>query len=84
VVILAYGGRAAELWWRQNQNAFERHDRLSVMYLPTELSTHLVRLCQRTMRLNCTMQDGQVWLGDDALRLEVTPQFWKKADSDQA
>ena len=84
VVILAYGGRAAELWWQQNRNTFERHAHLSVMYLPSEISAHLVDLCQRTMRLNCMVQDGQVWLGDDAQRLEVTPQFWKKTAASEA
>lgn len=81
VVVLAYGGRGAEIWWQQNRNALERHANLTVLNLPAELSQQLAGLCQRTMHLNCMIQDGQVWLGDEATRLEVTPQPLQTAAS---
>ncbi len=83
VLVLAYGGRQAELWWQQQQSVFERHDHLVVMYLPSEATEHLTQLCQRTMHLNCTIQDGQVWLGDDKQRSEATPQIWKSSRNDK-
>lgn len=83
VIVLAYGGRQAELWWQQLQTHFERHGHLEVMCLSVEATENLTRLCQRTMHLNCTIQDGQVWLGDDTQRFEVTPQIWKRIRSDQ-
>lgn len=84
VIVMAYGGRQAELWWQQLKSVSERYDHLAVLYLPTETTEHLTRLCQRTMHLNCTIQDGQVWLGDETQRLEVTPQIWKSLRSDKS
>lgn len=81
VVILAYGGRQAELWWQQHHHTFERHANLAVMYLSPEVTAHLASLCQRSMRLNCMVQDGQVWLGDETQRLEVSPLVWKSKNA---
>jgi uncharacterized protein YaeQ len=39
--------------------------------VPAAASQALAKLVQRTMRLNCTIQDQQVWLGDAAQRVQV-------------
>lgn len=79
VVVIAYGGRAVDIWWQQNQGAFGRFANLTVLSLSAEVGEQLAALSQRTMRLNCMIQDGQVWMGDEATRLEVTPQRLKVA-----
>jgi len=35
-----------------------------VINLPVENTRELAKLAQRTMQLQCTIQDGQVWLSD--------------------
>lgn len=65
VVVYSYGGRAADIWWSQNAAKLERLDNLTVVNLPAEASQILERLAQRSMRLQCTVQDGQIWLADD-------------------
>lgn len=64
VCVYNYGGRGADLWWEQNREALERQDNLTVLNLPYETSRTLAGLAQRSMQLQCTVQDGQVWLGD--------------------
>jgi uncharacterized protein YaeQ len=64
VVIYAYGGRAADIWFEQNKGAFTRLTNLSVYQLPPEQTSALARLAQRTMSLQATIQDGQCWISD--------------------
>jgi len=75
VVVIAYGGRAADIWWEQNggMSGFGRCGNLTVLSLPVQTSQALAQLAQRGMRLQCLIQDGQIWLGDDETRLEVVP-----------
>ncbi|MBP9219393.1 MAG: YaeQ family protein [Sterolibacterium sp.] len=77
VVLLTYGSRAAEVWRQQNASALARHKNLTVLHLPEAASLALAALSQRTMRLQCQIQDGQIWLGDEQTRLEVTPERWQ-------
>jgi len=65
VVVYCYGGRVAEMWYAQNSAKFERHQNLSVINLAQESTQSMRALAERTMRLQCTIQDGQVWLGND-------------------
>jgi uncharacterized protein YaeQ len=71
VFIYSYGGRSADLWWEQNHGKLERLKNLTVINLPAATTQALAKLAQRTMQLQCTIQDGEVWLADDDERIEV-------------
>jgi uncharacterized protein YaeQ len=75
VVVYCYGGRAAGMWFEQNRNQFERLGNLSVIDLPPECTQALAGLAQRSMRLQCTIQDGQIWIsdGDESVQVERLP-----------
>jgi uncharacterized protein YaeQ len=62
VKVYLYGGRAASLWWAQNQAALARLDNLTVVDVPEDFTASLSRLAQRNMRLDCTIQDGRLYL----------------------
>lgn len=64
VVVYTYGGRGADLWWRQNRAKLEPLNNLTVMNLPFDASHALAKLAQRTLQLQCTLQEGQIWLGN--------------------
>ncbi len=64
VVIYSYGGRSADLWWEQNRVKLERAKNLAVMNLPVHTTRALAKLVQRDMQLQCTIQEGQIWMGD--------------------
>ena len=70
VVVYTYG-RGAELWWDRSRVALERARNLRVMSLPAAASQELAKLAQRSMQLQCTIQDGHVWLGDKDGAVEV-------------
>ena len=77
VIIYSYGGRTADLWWEQNHNKLERLNNLAVINLPATATQALITLAQRTMHLQCTIQDGAVWLADDNERVEINPITFK-------
>jgi uncharacterized protein YaeQ len=64
VVIYTYGGRSADLWWEHSRATLERSKNLTVINLPAEASRALAALARRDMDLQCTIQDGQIWIGD--------------------
>lgn len=74
VVVYTYGGRGADLWWEQNRGKLERQERLAIYNIPLETSRALAALAERTMQLQCTIQDGQIWFsqGDETVQLELT------------
>lgn len=74
VVVLAYGNRGADVWWQQNADKLRQHENLTVLRLSGEEGAGLAALAARTMRLQCTVQDGMVWLGDEDSHLEIAPE----------
>ena len=75
VHVLAYGGRAAELWWMAARGALERQERLTVSEVPPEASRALAALADRSMRLQVTIQEGEALVTDGAssVRVEARP-----------
>ena len=81
VVIYSYG-RGAELWWERSRTALERARNLRVMSVPVATSQELARLAQRSMQLQCTIQEGHVWLSDKDVAVEVAlTTVWSPAAS---
>lgn len=64
VHVLAYGGRAVALWWDKARDKLQNQARLTVHEVPMAASAALARLASRSMRLQCTIQEGQIWIGD--------------------
>jgi uncharacterized protein YaeQ len=73
VVIVCYGGRGANLWWSQNREKLERQDNLSVIDVPYESTRELARLANRTMQLQCNIQEGQVSMIGGANMVQIEP-----------
>src|SRR3569832_1483491 len=76
VIVFSYG-RYADLWRRQHQQRLERFDNLSVINLPTDTTQAVAKMALRSMELQCTIQDGDVWLADEKDRLQVRLVEWK-------
>lgn len=72
VHIYAYG-RGAERWWQDVQSGLSRPDNLTVIEFPQAATQAMAALAQRTLQLQCTVQDGTVWLTDGKNTVEVTP-----------
>ncbi len=66
VVVVNYGGRAADLWWDRNSTPLARHRNLTVLDIPVESVDALTTLIVRSMRFNVMIQDGEMqWMTDD-------------------
>lgn len=69
VAVVSYG-RTAEQWWLQSRTAFERIDKLDVVRLSPDDTQALAAAAQRSMAIQCTVQDGALWfsVGDTVLQ----------------
>lgn len=65
VLLYIYGGRAAEIWWEANRKELARQDKLSVHVVDEVTSQALAALTERTMPLQATIQDGELWLSTE-------------------
>ncbi len=72
VVVYAYGGRAVDLWWSKNRVALERLQNFSAFAVPAAASRALAALAQRTMQLQCTVQDGHLWFSSATETVAIT------------
>ncbi|MBK6337884.1 MAG: YaeQ family protein [Betaproteobacteria bacterium] len=79
VRLYAYGGRSVGVWWDRVGARLSTIDRLTVIEIPREATAALAGLVDRSMRLQCTIQDGHAWVADDRTSVEVTPR-WLKGD----
>jgi uncharacterized protein YaeQ len=73
VIVYSYGGRAADTWWQKTARGLARLDNLEVIDLPGAAADRLATLAGRSMRLNCTVQDGEIWLADGERQVHVAP-----------
>jgi uncharacterized protein YaeQ len=73
VVVISYGGNAAEIWWNKASAALGRNRNLTVLDIPAGTVAELVALLQRGMRLQCLIQDGQLQVMNDASAVAVDP-----------
>lgn len=64
VFVYCYGGRPAQLWWRQNKAQLERFGNLAVIDLATASTGAMARMANRNMGLQCTIDDNTVCLSD--------------------
>jgi uncharacterized protein YaeQ len=79
VHVLAYGGRAVGLWWEKARERLETQERLSVSEVPLEASAALATLAARSMRLQCTIQEGQLWIGGEGTSVPIELRVLKAA-----
>ncbi|MEP6996579.1 MAG: YaeQ family protein [Betaproteobacteria bacterium] len=81
VDILAYGGRAVELWWQAAREKLERQDRLAVREVPLDASRALAQLAGRSMRLQATIQEGHVLVVDGSASVSIELRVLKTASA---
>mgnify|MGYP000971222188 CR=1 FL=1 len=71
VVVYSYSATSS-IWFKGLANKIERAKNVSVINIPSSTSAQLEKMAQRSMQLQCTIQDGQVWLtdGTDTVQIE--------------
>ncbi|MBW2939775.1 YaeQ family protein [Zhongshania aquimaris] len=71
VIIFIYGGRTAQMWWDENRSKVLQHSNVKIIEISAEDSGALRDIAQRTMRLQCTIDEDSVWFSDDANNIEI-------------
>ena len=79
VDILAYGGRAVDLWSEGVRGRLERQDRLTITEIPLEASRALGLLAGRSMRLQVTIQEGHLLVVDGSTSISTELRCLKAA-----
>ncbi|MBC3909914.1 YaeQ family protein [Undibacterium umbellatum] len=72
--VIAYSfASASDIWWKAMNSRLDRAKNLRVMNVPSEQSQALEKLAQRNMQLQCTIQDGQIWMsaGDASVQIDL-------------
>ncbi|MES9990739.1 MAG: YaeQ family protein [Candidatus Thiodiazotropha sp.] len=76
VIVYLYARRSAEAWWSQYQNKLLRYNNLQLVMLSVAGETALESLSRRTMSLQATIQDNQIWLSDETQTVTIEIQNW--------
>ncbi len=72
VTLYSYGPAVA-VWWNGIRNKLTRLRNLAVWQIPHAQSQALAAIARRSMQLQCTVQDGHVWIGEGAASVELVP-----------
>lgn len=79
VVIYSYG-RKSEQWWSQMSARLARTKNLTVMNIAVDSSLALAALAERTMQLQCTIQDGHTWLSKNSESVDIVLTAYKSSE----
>jgi uncharacterized protein YaeQ len=79
VVVYSYGGQAAGIWWSQIEDKLERLRNITVIKLPAGAAASLATLAERNMKLQCTIQEGHVWLSNATETVQVELQVLRQS-----
>jgi uncharacterized protein YaeQ len=80
VTVFAYG-TSVPIWWQGLASRVARAANLAVWQIPAAESRALASLAARSMQLQFTVQDGQVWVGGREESVEVAPTALKAPTS---
>ncbi|HSY28844.1 MAG TPA: YaeQ family protein, partial [Burkholderiaceae bacterium] len=72
VLIYSYSA-TSNIWWTQIGSRIERARNLTVIKVVPAVSMALAAFAQRSMQLQCTIQDGQIWItsNDETVQVDL-------------
>ncbi len=79
VYLYCYSTRSAQIWWDQTEKKLHRFENLRVNHIAENTVKQLAAMAQKTMVLQCTIQDRIMWLSDGESSIEVRTDEWKFA-----
>ncbi|MBS0307681.1 MAG: YaeQ family protein [Proteobacteria bacterium] len=70
VIVYSYSSHS-RIWWEQIAGKIGRAKNVAVYQIEPAASTALAKMAQRTMQLQCTIQDGELWMnaGDESVHI---------------
>ena len=76
VFVYSYSA-ASHIWYKGLAGKIGRAKNVTIVNIPAETSAALAQLAKRSMQLQCTIQDGQVWITDGAETVLVERETFK-------
>lgn len=76
VVVYTYG-RGADIWWGQHGDDLQKIEKLTVYKIPPATSQALAALAERSMQLQCLIQEGDVTLSSAEATVTVAREVLK-------
>lgn len=73
VQLFTYGGRSVPIWWQQNQSTLARFKNLKILEIPEPCVKEMAQLVSRSMRLQCSISEGEVWMSNGENSVSVEP-----------
>jgi uncharacterized protein YaeQ len=78
-VIIYSCGRATDVWWNQIAPQLVRAKNISAYGISAESAKQLSELAERTMKLHCMIQDGEVSMGNEKLVVNIEMETLRKS-----
>ena len=69
VIIYTYSERKAAVWWEKIRPRLARFDNLSVFHIQAD---DAASIASRNMKLQCSIDDGQIYLSSDDVTIAAT------------
>lgn len=79
LVVVSYGGQAADAWWKRSSSALLKLRNLSVLEFDDDDVAAATELLGRGMRVTAMIQDGELQLMDADRSLTLRPR-WRMRD----
>ena len=70
-VVLYVYGRAADVWWDANRKGLLRLTNLTVIRLDPGVTRMLGGMAEKSMQLQCNIEDGEVWFGNGQENIDI-------------
>lgn len=71
VIIFAYGDRSITTWRQQMDASIRRFPALKIFHVSDEDLKQLSTLADKNMQLHCSIQDDEVFIGNDSQSLQI-------------
>ncbi|RXJ74604.1 hypothetical protein CS022_03280 [Veronia nyctiphanis] len=78
VVLFTYGDNASRVWKEQHLNKLYHYKNLTVFNITDEILDTAAAQVVRTMSIQSTIEDGQVWFSIGETVLSLQPEVWKE------
>jgi len=79
-VVVACFSSSCEIWWKGIASKLTRLHNLTVLQLSAHTSQALAALAERSMQLQCLVQDGEIWISTAATRIAIEIKQLKTAN----
>ncbi len=73
VIVYSYGGRGADVWW--NKLKLDTYKNLKVVNFLDEDTKNLATLLVSGMKINFTIQEGEIMVANESKSVILTPQI---------